>query len=363
VTDQQPDEADDQETSDRQRRRGKPSPAEQRRIADVWRRFQSPETTRAMDSIRRMLADGPAGQLGRQISAQANAHLAQIIRDSGIFAPPQAMIANFLGSPAMTSYLQSVARSPAIAAIAESAAAAIDIRSLLPNYQQLLGRLAPKIDMAWFAELFRRHQPANWNDAVDADEVHTLDLLDLAKEGWPTTWVPGAPTLRALLLADPDDRAEVLIAHRGDVLDDCDAALAPIDHGPCLDHAQLLTQAVAAVRAGVPGPAQALAANIIDTAIRATMSPWQSYKHWLRMQPDDTDFTIGQLRHVATMAPVRPALDNFHDGDPIPATFNRHATTHAVGAIQYTELNALVAVLLAVSITREFHEQHREAEQ
>ncbi len=361
MTDQQPDEADHPEAAGGRRRR-MPSPAEQRQIADAWRRFQSPEVMRAMDNIRRMLADGPAGQLGRQISAQANAHLAQTIRDSGIFAEQQAMIANILGSPGMTGYLQSGVHSATIAAIAESATAAIDLRSLLPNYQKLLSGLAPKIDMAWFAEMFRRHQPANWNDAVDADEVHTLDLLDLAKDGWPTTWVPGAPTLRALVRANPKDRAEVLITHRGNVLDDCDAALAVIDQGPCLEHAHLLTQAVAAVRAGVPGPAQALAANVIDTAIRASMSPWQSYKHWLRMQPDDTDFTIGQLRHIATMAPVRPTLNNFRDGDPIPATFNRHATTHAVGAIQYTKLNALVAVLLAVSITREFHEQHLEAQ-
>jgi len=310
-----------------------------------------------MDGVRRMLAEGPAGQLGRQISAQINAPIIAALRESGLFAWQQEIAASIVRSSGIGATLQ-----PMAAAIARQASVVIDMSDMLPNYQRLLAHIAPKIDMAWFAELFRRHQPANWNDAVDGDEIHTMDLLDLAREGWPTTWVPGAVTLRALVLADAEDRAEVLIAHRDHVLDDCLSSLVEIDEGPHTERARLLEQAVGCIRAGAPGPAQAMAANIIDTAIRATMSPWKGYQKWLSVHPDDTDFTIGQLRYVATMAPVRPAVDSFHDGDPIPAAFNRHATSHAAGAIQYTDLNALVGVLLAVSITREFHQQHRDAD-
>lgn len=336
------------------------TPAERRRIAETLRLVQSPEMARTIDGIRRMLADGPAGQLGGQVSAHATAQIAAAVRESGLLARQQDIMAEIMRSSGMNTYIQSVISDPVAAAIAQSAAAVLDVSSLLPNYRKLLARIAPKINSDWFAELFRHHQPANWTDAIDGDKVHIFDLLDLAKEGWPVTWVPGAATLRDLVLVDAKDRPSVLMAHRNDILDDCDAALGEIDKGPCQEHARLLLQAVAALRANVAGPAQAMAANVIDTAIRATMSPWQGYKQWLHLQPDDTDFTIGQLRHVATMAPVRPALDNFREGDPIPAAFNRHATSHAAGAVQYTELNALVGVLLAVSMTREFHEQHQE---
>ncbi len=79
--------------------------SEQRQTADAWRRLQSPEVTPAMDSIRRMLAEvPPANWAGR--SPRTPTHpLSQTIRDSGIFAQQQAMIANILGSPGMTSYL------------------------------------------------------------------------------------------------------------------------------------------------------------------------------------------------------------------------------------------------------------------
>jgi len=133
-----------------------------------------------------------------------------------------------------------------------------------------------------------------------------------------------------------------------------------VDTGPYEPSARLLAQAVDALRAGLPGPAQAAAANVLDTLIRTSMSPWKGYRSWLRLHPDDDELSMVQLRYVATMAPVRPALEEFwpHRGDPVPALFNRHATSHAVGDIQYTQANAPVGVLLAVSIVREFHQHY-----
>ncbi|WP_406084437.1 hypothetical protein OHA01_08265 [Micromonospora zamorensis] len=229
----------------------------------------------------------------------------------------------------------------------------------LPNYQRILGNLIPKIAFPDFAELFRQHQPANWHDAT-GDDVATLDLIDLARAGWPTAWVPGPKVLRALVLAAPAERGQVLCDHEDQVLDDCDTVLAEVVGGPSAVQAELLRQAVAAARQGCHAPAQALAASVIDTVIRESVSPWRGYNEWLRLHPDDDDFTIGQMRYMTTMAPVRPALERFHPekGDAVPEAFNRHASTHAVGDVQYTRTNSLVGVLLAVSIVREFQAQY-----
>ncbi|MEU8022671.1 hypothetical protein AB0B88_10660 [Micromonospora haikouensis] len=231
----------------------------------------------------------------------------------------------------------------------------------LPDYQRILTNLAPRISFPDFAELFRRHQPANWHGTT-GDGVKTMDLIELARAGWPSAWVPGPKVLRALALAAPAERGQVLCDHEKHVLDDCDAVLAEVVSGPSEVQAGLLRQAVAAARQGYHAPAQAMAASVIDTVIRESVSPWRGYNDWLRLHPDDDDFTIGQMRYMTTMAPVRPALERFfpEKGDPVPEAFNRHASTHAVGDVQYTRTNALVGVLLAVSIVREFHAEYAE---
>ncbi|MXG29806.1 hypothetical protein [Streptomyces sp. YIM 132580] len=41
----------------------------------------------------------------------------------------------------------------------------------------------------------------------------------------------------------------------------------------------------------------------------------------------------------------------------MPVGFNRHATAHAAGTVQYTASNAMTALMLAVSVLREIEAQ------
>jgi hypothetical protein len=43
------------------------------------------------------------------------------------------------------------------------------------------------------------------------------------------------------------------------------------------------------------------------------------------------------------------------EDEPVPTKYNRHATTHSVSAEQYTELNALAAVMLMTSLLAEIN--------
>jgi len=62
---------------------------------------------------------------------------------------------------------------------------------------------------------------------------------------------------------------------------------------------------------------------------------------------------VREFRQACALAPIRAAVGNFHEGDPVPSVFNRHATAHAAGWTQYTPANTLIAVMLGVSLTRE----------
>lgn len=350
-------------------RLGRLRPWQQRQFAEALRQTQSPHTRLVLDSVAKILANGPAAELGRKIamsgpaadlgkqfSAQVTGQFGDVIRAAGLYN--SGVAASAAHAAGMRGYLRTLHQPRAIRGLFASA---VDLSGVLPNYQKLLANILPKINLPDFAELFRAYQPANWHSAIDED-VHTIDLLDLARDGLPTTWVPGPVVLRALALAAEDQRQQILLDHEEQALDDCTDALAVVVGGPHDAQARLLEQAIGAMRASLPAGAQAIAANVLDTVLRATTSPWSGYKNWLRQHPDDDEFTIGQLRYVATMAPVRPALEEFwpQKGDPIPVLFNRHATSHAAGDIQYNDVNALIGVLLATSIVREFHEQHLE---
>lgn len=50
-------------------------------------------------------------------------------------------------------------------------------------------------------------------------------------------------------------------------------------------------------------------------------------------------------------------LETFVPGDPIPVEFNRHASVHAAGAVQYHPANALIALMIATSLLREAQEE------
>jgi len=128
-----------------------------------------------------------------------------------------------------------------------------------------------------------------------------------------------------------------------------------------------LGEAVAAACAGHHGPAQALAANVLDTVLRVAfpLGAWQGYRRVREAIADLQGRT--QLKHLRlglALAPVLLAMTEFRGGsDPIPDFYNRHATAHFVSRLQYNRLNALIAVMAAASVLRECYETLDEEEE
>jgi hypothetical protein len=62
-----------------------------------------------------------------------------------------------------------------------------------------------------------------------------------------------------------------------------------------------------------------------------------------------------RFRLVAILQTAGCAIEHYRgdQGDPIPTRFNRHASTHRVGGIQYTRSNSLTSLMLVVSLIRE----------
>jgi len=226
-----------------------------------------------------------------------------------------------------------------------------DITRLLPAFKDLHQQLNRSLLLAG---------PPNWHDLDES--VDAGDLLDLSEDGIPTAWVPRASVLMALVGADEADRSAVFDTHREEVLDDCTAVLSEITSAELADQVILLAEALAVAEMGHLAAAQSLAASIFDTTLRHTFEPkrmrgyYETVKNEIRDRHDNA--SMSELRWGIVHVPVLVVLNMFDPakGDPVPSVFNRHASAHAAGSIQYTPTNAVVALALATSLLREAHQ-------
>ena len=109
--------------------------------------------------------------------------------------------------------------------------------------------------------------------------------------------------------------------------------------------------------------AQALAGNIFDTLLRDVtrrgvifdepLGYFRYDKVSKRIMPVTDETLIRRFRADCVLAAARPALAAYDPSDPPPARFVRHATAHRACPEQYTDLNAIVAVMLMTSMLRE----------
>jgi hypothetical protein len=225
---------------------------------------------------------------------------------------------------------------------------------LAVDYGRLLADMGLKAQLRdWLDGFLDRVSPANWRDVEEG--LRLRDLVDMARAGIPVAWVPRATILSTMISAHPANRLDILVDHQPEVLEDCQTLLDQAAAGRYVEQVDLLRQAITALERGLDGPAQAAACAVLDTVLREN----GRYKYWREVAATD-DYELVRLRYYATMAPLGPALEQFkrEKGDRVPALFNRHATVHAAGAVQYTPRNALVGVMLAVSVVREMHEQY-----
>jgi hypothetical protein len=204
--------------------------------------------------------------------------------------------------------------------------------------------------------ILREKGPDNWRDLHDTHDLR--QLLGLAEAGIPVTWVPRASILAELLEADPEERLNVLLAHRDEILSDCATVSAPTRTGPFAQQATFLGEAITAFNHGLHAAAQALAASVMDTLLRRAVHEPVRRGYYNKVKDTVDSITFPELAWAVTHWPVLTALATFNGEDAVPPMFNRHATAHAVNDIQYTTTNALVAVMLATSVLREAHQVH-----
>lgn len=226
-------------------------------------------------------------------------------------------------------------------------------------------------------EVYRAAAPPNWpvGDTMTFTDYPTAITLSFT-EGIPLAWAPDSETVQLLLAmpAGPDHRTAcrtILADRSAAILDHCDAQLDELANHPdtSADQRQMVEvarQSIQALRADLPAPAQAAAANLVDHLMRRLIVPIDgkyAYKAASqRVTNLNTQVTIWSLhalvilRELATLMPVPKSLTEWwpDQGMALPDTFSRHTTAHAIAEPdQVNPVNALIAVMLAVSLLRQ----------
>ncbi|MEV5812156.1 hypothetical protein [Streptomyces mutabilis] len=200
--------------------------------------------------------------------------------------------------------------------------------------------------------------PENW-EGVNRPGIAEFETL-LIDEGIALMWVPGPKAIQALLDASTAAERRRIISRRWKgIVTDCEGVLSDVTHPSLQEPKKFGLDCVRALQEGHTAPAQALAGNLLDSVLRSNFDNADRLKvtrnnfkqNGVRFNLDDY-----KIRAAFTFAPVWCAHAKYktEDGDPIPRTFGRHPTTHAVSLAQYSRINAVMGLMLVTSVIKFF---------
>jgi hypothetical protein len=202
--------------------------------------------------------------------------------------------------------------------------------------------------------------PPNWK-GVHGIETELIELIVL-DEGIPLVAVPRAATVQLLIHApDAQSRRSIVGRRWQSITTDCEASLSTYQRGDIADFVAFARKAVAALRGGHSEAAQALAANLLESLARQHFNADRiviATAHKKKQRFEIDDYTI---RFAFAIAPVWAAYSTFwpNSGDPVPRTFTRHASAHAVSTAQYSRTNTVIALMLVTSLLWVLEDQDR----
>lgn len=205
-------------------------------------------------------------------------------------------------------------------------------------------------DWALLAEKLASLHPSNWSTEIDLEKA--MEVIN--ESGIPLIWVPRSEIVEVIVAESTDEgRCEVLLKNSALILKDIHACVSGVSPVPKLrDQVLLIQQAAAAFEAGHSHSAQALATVAFDSLVLSFIGRHNQVE--LQLQPVTEEVLAAEFVRVAALSPILVAFSRYQpqNGDPIPTRYNRHATVHSGSAIQFTQVNALIALMLAASTLR-----------
>ena len=216
-------------------------------------------------------------------------------------------------------------------------------------------------------------RPENWRGCGLRPE----QILPIAVDsGIPVVWVPPTSVLKALVAAEPADRMGVLMASEAEVVAQCRLLLDECSDPWVSEMRTLIGRSLDAYQAGFHEAAMALA-----VAVGEPLALWASVPRVQMFESSqaEQEWEANRKRHKyelakrelaaagpgapkpvrvhrnALIAPIPKFFTPFYgeQDEEIPDTVSRHATVHQPTIEHLSQENALLAVMLCVSLLRQ----------
>ena len=213
-----------------------------------------------------------------------------------------------------------------------------------------------------FRRLAQRVRAQIPENVADLRSHEWLLLMEIgAEQRLGVAWIPRAATIRMLLDADnPSSREDVIVAESDSILSDCFDSLEATTSDFLSELVGFAKEAIATYRADHTHAAQALATNVLDTAMEqhfenGVRGVLRSLKKMNRT--DQQKMRLIELRLMLATAGVLPAYQDYRYDRRHPM-YSRNGSAHAVNTALYVPANAIRAITLATSVLRWMHETH-----
>lgn len=236
--------------------------------------------------------------------------------------------------------------------MASQLAASANLISLIeiPRFEIPSGLLDALRIIDWDLLSLRSLAPSNWPDDYPDLLPGLLNLVNV--EGVPAAWVPRQSLLLSLLGASSaDDRSELLIAHREEILDDCVEWIESLDDEFLAPQLPIARKVLSAYQDGHWEVAAISAVPVVHAVVESLH--WMSDRQKVRKHHGLTDMTpVSRLLEQATRAPLAVFYDDWNpkSDKPRPAYLARHVVSHHLAEDQVSARNCVVAVMLMTSL-------------
>lgn len=173
--------------------------------------------------------------------------------------------------------------------------------------------------------------------------------------------VPRTAIAKALINADTAAKRRDTLGRRWSAVSaDCREAVEGLASDVVAPYAPFALAALDALDNSHTAAAQALTGSLVDNLLTkyfgAARKNYVPDRNGTRTTEAYDEFTVHQF---IAFAPMWRTYQQYHDRDPVPSTFSRHATAHTVSPRQFNRRNAVQGLLFATGLLLFFDEQAR----
>lgn len=199
--------------------------------------------------------------------------------------------------------------------------------------------------------------PPNWRDLNDESLAFAIvERIQATKVC--LVWLPRADVLQMVMDARVEDVPQVLVGHKDEVLEDAGHLLDDVQATDFARERDAAREAINAFRVGHHRAAQALAATAFTSTCHVWFATGGTGQIAETMRAAQDRAGVSQLRIISIFEAAEPALRAFNPlhAKPKFRFFNRHNSAHRITDEQFTEANALAAIMLLAALLRELEQ-------